>query len=157
MGLTDNLSGMWDLGFIVGGVFLVWVAYRLLRGRTMHLYLLNRDSVVEDQMLIPVTSIEKNRSILRGWFSKIKPESIDLSLTDHNSNQFLFEVQYAPFRWFVLKTKNDGGRIERRSLKPQKTYWLRDGMKLWVGERDFTIKITSQQLLTPAERAARQL
>lgn len=126
---------------------------KILIGMRLNLYLIARDSGVVDQNIIPLTSEMKKRSWWKTLRKKQWQEDIDLTLMDYKGRPSHFQITYHPWKGFslqLLQTKVDNF-LDQDEIFPKISYYLRTGMSLRCGERNFRILIS----MIPHEKALR--
>lgn len=138
------------LPFIGGfGVALVFGAVaRILLGMRLHLQLVNADSPVRDQAVIPVTSEnKKGLSLLHTLLTGNWREDVEIVLADHANHHYSFIVGYHLWWRFYLVSHSDNKvLINHKNLKKMKRYYLKTGQFLKVGDRAFTVLITTSDV-----------
>lgn len=121
---------------------------RVLLGMKLNLFLVNHDSAVQDQTMIPVTTEGKKTSFIRTLLNGLWREDVDITLTDYSSASFRYRVGYHLWWRFylVMAEGGDGSAIDGRPVLPGKRYLLRTGARLKVGDRVFYVLVTPTQM-----------
>lgn len=121
---------------------------RVLLGMRLNLFFINPESKIQDQMLIPITTENKKRSILRSLKLGNWRENVDITLLDLEDRPHTFQIGFHIWNRFHLTLLDgpEGTDLNRRPLRPGKRYKLRTGDKLRVGNRVFTVLVSPGQL-----------
>jgi hypothetical protein len=128
------------------GLFSLW---RVLYGFRLNLYLLNHDSLVQDQTIIPITSTARKQSIGQTLFSGSWREDIEITLTDHKNRSYYLSIGYHPWRRFYLNVPEATEiSLNKLPLEAKVSYAIRNGMQLKVNDRDFEVLVTHKKMFS---------
>lgn len=124
--------------------------FRIFYGMRLNLFLVNDDSTVADQSLIPITTEGKKRSLINTISNGNWREDVDLTLTDYEGHSYAYRVGYHLWNRFYVMFRgtnpNTQTKIDGRLVKPARRYRLRTGQRLQVGDRVFTVLVTTTQM-----------
>jgi hypothetical protein len=117
---------------------------RIILGMKLNLYLVNDESFVSDQAIIPITSDLKKKyfwkTLLRGKWK----ENIDLTLMNHEGDSFNFQIGYHLWGRYYISIDNDirQAHLGNKAMMPHKKYYLRTGKQLVIGSRAFSVLVS---------------
>jgi hypothetical protein len=130
--------------FTIGSILM-----KILHGVKLNLYLLNNESLVEDQSVIPLTADIKKRSLWRILTRKNWREDLEITLMDYNAQAFVYQIHYHIWKGFYLQLKNappGTARLSGISMNLEVPYYLKSGAMLELGERKFSVLVTAASL-----------
>lgn len=132
----------------LGVALAVGAVIRVLVGMKLNLFLVNHDSAVKDQSLIPVTTEGKKASFLRTLIRRNWKEDVDITLLDYSGHTYHYRIGYHLWWRFYLVMEGDteGSTLDGRPVHPGKRHLLRTGAKLVTGDRAFYVLVTPNQL-----------
>lgn len=119
---------------------------KIIFGIKLNLYLVNNDTSIHDQNIIPITIDLKKQSLWRTLLNSQWKEDVELTLVDYKENRFTYCIGYHLLRGYSLKLNEGSGHsfLNKTHLHPGKLYFLKTGKSLQVGERQFIVLITTQ-------------
>jgi hypothetical protein len=138
----------WEILLAVVALSLVSLTlFRVWAGLRLSLYLLNDDSIVRDQVLIPVTFSGRKRSIVQCLREGRWKDDVELTLMDYQSRAYKVRVTYGLWRRFRLEFRGGpaGLKLGRTEAVVGQKYTLRSGMKLETGGRRYEVKVLPDQ------------
>jgi len=120
---------------------------RILVGMKLNLFLVNHDSAVKDQSLIPVTTEGKKASFFRTLFKGNWREDVDITLLDYSGHTYHYRIGYHLWWRFylVMEAEQEGSLLNGKTMRPGKRHLLRTGSKLTTGDRAFFVLVTPNQ------------
>jgi len=124
------------------------VLFKLILAIQFNLYLLNHDSSIGDQSVVPLTAERKKHSWWRTFRQKKWKEDLDITLMDYEGQAFTYQIKYHLWKGFylILKSAPSETRLNDKPILANKKYYLRTGMELVPGNRRFTILVTTAPL-----------
>ncbi|MGZ3699814.1 MAG: hypothetical protein ACXWPM_08260 [Bdellovibrionota bacterium] len=122
----------------------VGAAFRIIRGMQMNLFLINSDSPMAEEALIPITAELKKVSLVRSMLKGLWREDVEISLMDQKNRACTFNIGFHIWHRFHLTvlTTSDGCFIGRKPLMAGKRHYLRNGLIVKVGRRDFKVLVS---------------
>jgi hypothetical protein len=139
----------------LGAMLFLGSIYRLARGLKLHLLLVHRDKLhasvevrsAEDEVVIPIT-LENRRSLTwRSIREKRWQESVELVLADDQGKYADLSFSFHPWMHYLVKVaaRPDAApvKLNSRPLPAEKRIRLVDGDRLQVGNRRYSIRVTS--------------
>ena len=149
--IADSTKKILGLIIVILIFFIFYSLLRIINGFRMNLYLIDRDAGIKDQMVIPITSLNRTRSIIRIILTKAWQEDIEIILTDYQDNSYTCTFRYHLWHWFCLVPQNNQQSIaiNGKKINVEKNNPLKQGMSLAVGDRSFEIRVTSKDLTLP--------
>lgn len=163
-GVSQILSMFEDLSFVLPfaaglvSAFAAGTALRLLGGMRLNLYLVNRDSPLRDQAIIPITEELRRSSLVRSLRQRRWKENVDITLMDYHDQSYTFRIGYDLWKRYYLEVLDEpagdeaAARINGKPLAPGKRYSLRTGMKLSAGDRLFAVLVTPKSAAPAVHR-----
>ena len=139
----------WVLSFVLGILppLLLGTGARLVLGLRLNLFLTNRESMLQDQQIIPITSELKKTSILRSLRKGHWKEDVELTLRDYRDQSYRIQIGYHLWRRFTLTYVEgpDSLFIDGKKVDKTRTYPLRSGQTLRLDDRAYGIWVTPRQ------------
>ncbi|MBY0472454.1 hypothetical protein K2X30_14915 [bacterium] len=136
-------------GFLLA--FSFGAVYRILSGMRMNLYLLSPEAKFADQGIIPISAENKKSSLKKIIEKKKWKEDLEITLMDYQGRSYRYHIQFHLWNRFHMRlVKADGpSQINHRKIVQGKRYSLSNGSTLKIGEREFKIAVTAEQLIKP--------
>lgn len=138
------------LPFIGGLLFALAVgaALRILLGMRLNLFLVNHDTAVGDQSVIPITTELKKSSIFRSLRLGNWREDVEITLMDYQNQSFSFRIGFHIWNrfWAELSRSDGNAKLGHDKLVTGKRMKLRTGARLEIGDRSFFVLVTPQQM-----------
>lgn len=135
------------LPFVFGFVtaLAIGAAVRVLLGMRLNLQLVNMDSPFKDQSIIPVTSENKKSfSLLHTLLTGNWREDIEIVLADNANKHYSFLVGYHWWwRFYIIPLVSEPVFLNHKKLAVNKKHYVKTGMHLNVGDRAFTVLIST--------------
>ncbi len=160
--------------FIPLGVLLllsVGIGLKILFGIRLKLYLVTDDLGPESDRLIPLTADLRKQSLFRTLRKKSWKEDIDLTLSDYQGTQLRLRINYHLWKGFSVSSQplyqhshlaskkgpengyNENSDdivplffLNNKVITLGRAHYLKSGMNLKVGDKDFKILITPAPL-----------
>jgi hypothetical protein len=132
----------------LAAAMLIGAGLKVIFGIKLNLYLLNTDSTIGDQSVVPLTAELKKGSWWRTLRQKKWREDLEITLMDYNGHAFTYKIKYHLWNGFYLKLKSASGdtTLDALPMITGKNYFLKTGMELFPGDRKFTVLITTAPL-----------
>jgi hypothetical protein len=141
-----TLDDWMHFGWGVGAALAVGMIFRMIIGTRLNLFLINSDSSILDQSLIPISSMSRKRhSFWRTLRDRTWREDIRITLADYRDGTADFHIKYGLWRRYQLALEKRGKtevKLGKRVLVEGRSYPLRTGMKILVGDRAFTVVVS---------------
>ncbi len=121
---------------------------RVLLGMRLNLFLVNHDSTVQDQSVIPITTEFKKASLFRVLKFGNWREDVDITLMDYQDRSYAFRVSFHVWKRFQLQLIRADSQVTLSGLKlnEMQTVPARTGAKLEIGDRLFFILVSPKQM-----------
>ncbi len=122
---------------------------RVLLGLRLNLYFVHRGNGPEDQMLLAVTAPHKKASLFKALSGGRWKEDVELTIGDHAGRDYKIQVRYGLWHRFhiqVLSGDLAHARIDKKKIELNHRYFLREGQRLKLGDRDFIVHVTPTQI-----------
>lgn len=144
-------SSAW-LSFLLGFLLAAGTGLlvRILVGLRLNLFLINHESHLHDQTIIPITTELKKSSLFRVIFNGNWREDVAITLMDDDSNRYEFEVGFHWWKRFFIYLKSTSGSkdptVDFVPLREGMKMFLRTGQELRVGDRLFVVLVSASQM-----------
>ena len=122
---------------------------RVLLGVRLNLYFVHRGNGPEDQMLLAVTAPHKKSSIWKSLTEGRWRENIELTLGDHSGRDYRLLVRFGLWHRFHIQILDGDlahARLDKKKVEKDRSYFLREGQRLKLGDREFIVHVTPSQM-----------
>jgi hypothetical protein len=118
---------------------------RVLFGIKLNLYLVDPSTLIQDQLVIPITAELKKRSWWKTLLDQQWKEDLDLRLINHENDVLNLKIKYHLWNGFYLipQDKKIHAKLNNNPLESRRRHYLKTGMILTHGDRSFKVLITS--------------